>query len=691
MQLTQQQDIVLKKIKAFLNGDSAVFILRGYAGTGKTTMIKALVDSLEPTTNVVLMAPTGRAAHVLNDKIGKEDKEASTIHKAIYGKACMTATKVKDIANSEFKYIFPVKSGYDGKLVCIIDEASMLSSKKSEHELFVFGTDNLMDDLLTFARPSFGGKLIFVGDPAQLPPVGEPVSNALNADFFRAKGLKVEETELTEVLRQQGDSLILKNAMMIRDLLDEDKRNHLAFEEKAGDVETIKPEELLSKFLESRHRSEGHDSGSEESEESNSIIICYSNKSVNKYNQEIREALYGYNAPLQVNDILLIVQNNYRLDRMNGEFVSVLGIGERIQQSAPVYVENNGERKRTTITLDFQQVTLSDSEGRAMPCMLLEDLLTSDSASISIDESRALYINFCMRHPGLEQGSEEFSAALMADEYYNAVRAKYGYAVTGHKCQGGEWRTVFVDYTGRTGLSDDCLRWAYTTTTRAQQTLYVSNLPHITPFSKFRIDPIQKCKNIDPECRITDDVPGTPFHDLQTDTFLRAKYHCIVRNMEGTPYRVSSVQSRPYMEIYQIQTPDGTERFDLRYKAGGIFQPAAPGGSTAHTAQIKPLLDDERTWPYVFDYRPSDETHEKLFHLIESACDGLSIQMTNVVEHAEDYSVDFYLRTCGQFSYIKIYINGDGFVTYAKPMSMAGTDDSELKALIYEISNNFTK
>lgn len=692
MELTQQQHTVLDKIKAFLNGDSAVFILRGYAGTGKTTMIKAIVDSLEPATNIVLMAPTGRAANVLSKKIGREGKEASTIHGAIYGEPRVTAKEVKDIADSEFKYFFPINRNHNGELVCIIDEASMLSSQKSEHELFVFGTDNLMDDLLTFARPSFGGKLIFVGDPAQLPPVGEPVSNALNADFFRAKGLEVEEAELTEVLRQQGDSVILKNAMMIRDLLNEGKRNHLAFEEKAGDVESIKPEELLSKVLESRPKSEGHDNGDgEEPEENDSIIICYSNKSANKYNKEIREALYGHNAPLQGKDILQIVQNNHRLGRMNGEFVPVLGIGKRVQQSAPVYVENNGKRERTIITINFVQVTLPDAVGNATPCMLLEDLLTSDSSTISIDESRALYINFCMRNPKLKQGSEEFSNALMSDVFYNAIRAKYGYAVTGHKCQGGEWKSVFVDYTDRTGLSDDCLRWAYTATTRAQKTLYVTNLPHITPFSKFRIEPIQKCKNIDPECRITGDVPGTPFHDLQTDTFLRAKYHCIVRNMENTPYRVSSVQSRPYMEIYQIQTPDGAERFDIRYKAGGIFQPAAACGSTAHSAQIKLLLDDERTWPYVFDYRPSDETHEKLFYLIKSACDGLSIQMTNVVEHAEDYSVDFYMRTSGVFSYIKIYVNGNGFVTYARPMSMAGADDSELKALIYEICNNFTK
>ena len=678
MELTNQQREVFERIKAFMQSDASVFILRGYAGTGKTTMVKVIADYLEQTRHVVLMAPTGRAARVLQSKTGKE---ASTIHKAIYGKVCVTAKDVKDVADSEYKYVFPVQqSEHGGNLVCIVDEASMVCSRKVEHELYAFGTDNLMDDLLTFARPSFGGKVIFVGDPAQLPPVGENESNALNADFFKSKNLKVLEAELTEVLRQKGDSVILKNAMMIRDLLKKkDKRNHLVFEEKVGDVETLKPEELLEKYLAYRRESGEHDS----------VLICYTNRAASGYNRDIRMSLYGEDAPLKVNDILQIVQNNYRLGRMNGEFVPVLSIGERIQQSAPVYVQVGGKRERTVITLNFIRVEVPDAMGNPMACMLLEDFLTSDAASLSIDEARALYINFCMRNPSLKQGTEVFAQALMKDAYYNAIRAKYGYAVTGHKCQGGEWAKVFVDYTGRTGLSDDCLRWSYTATTRAQKTLFVTNLPHITPFSKFRIESIQKCKSMDAECRITDSVPVTPYHDSLAEPFLRAKYHCIVQNMEGTPYSVVGVLSKPYMEIYQIQTPDGVDRFNIYYKAGGIFLPANAVNSNAHTVMIKLMLNSERAYPYVFNYKPSDEMREKLYALIKSACDTLSIQMTNVVEHPEDYSVVYYMRTSDAFSCIKIYINNKGFVTYAKPMSMNGAEDDEFQALLNELCNHF--
>ena len=677
MILTKQQQQVFDSIKEFMKTDASVFILRGYAGTGKTTMVKVIADYLAQENDVALMAPTGRAARVLSEKTGYE---ASTIHKAIYEKACVVTKEVKDVAESEFKFVFPIhKSEHERKLVAIVDESSMVCSRKIEHELFVFGTDNLLEDLLTFIRPSFGGKVIFVGDPAQLPPVGEPASNALKAEYFIEHGLKVVEAELTEVLRQKDDSVILKNAMMIRDLLKKKKRNSLVFEEKKNDVETVSPDEFLNKYLDYRKESGKHDS----------VVICYSNRAASKYNSDIRRSLYGDDVPLRENDILLITHNNYRLGRMNGEFVPVLEIGARTQQSAPVYVQVGRDRKRVNITINFVQVIVPDGNGNPMRCMLIEDLLASDNASLSIDENRALYINFCMRNPHLKQGTQSFAEALMTDAYYNAIRAKYGYAVTGHKCQGGEWGKVFVDYTDRTGLDDDSLRWAYTATTRAQKTLYVTNLPHVTPFDKFRIEPIRRCKNMSPECRIVDDVESTPFHAVNAENYLKAKCHCIMDNMEGTPYSVKSVSSKPYLEIYQIQTPSGTDRFDIRYKEGGIFLPALPASRNEHTQLVLMLLNNERMLPLVFDYTPSDDILERLYNTIRSACDSLSVQITNVVEHPEDYSVVYYMRTSDSYSYIKVYIDKNGFVTYATPMSMLGPDDDELTAVINEIKDHF--
>lgn len=666
----------MDKLRDFIQGDASIFILRGYAGTGKTTMVKQMADYLSEWGHVVLMAPTGRAARVLHRKTGYP---ASTIHKAIYGQADIRTTRNQDLAETEIKLHFPVHHP-EGKVIAVVDEASMLCSKKMEHEIFQFGSDNLMDDLLDHVRPASGGKLIFVGDPAQLPPVGENSSQAFNISFFEAKGLKVVKAELTEVLRQTGDSVILKNAMQIRDLLNKEKRNQLIFEEKEGDVVSLKPGMLLEAYFQARMESGKNDC----------VVICYSNSTAAGYNHDIRARLYGEdNPPLQAGDILLVVQNNYQLDRMNGEFVPVLSVGATIQQSAPVYVQEGGASVRKNICMNFVHVQVTNSQGEPEDCMLLLDLLNSGAAGISIDQQRALFINFCMRNPNMRQGTEEFSKTLMHDPYYNCLRAKFGYAVTGHKCQGGEWGKVFVDFAGRTGLSDDSLRWAYTAVTRASQMLCFANLPHITPFSRFRIDPIQKCSQMNEECRVIGTVQPSPFHSLDAPNYLHAKYMCVQNQMQRSPYRVESIESKPYLEIYRIATPDGVERYDLHYKKGGIFSKAKPLAPSTHTVFITMMLDNERSMPIVFDYKPSNDLNARLFNTIRSACDSLSVMMTNVVEHPEDYSICYYFRTSYTHSYIKVYIDQNGFVTYAKPMSMDGAVDSELANLIEYIQNQF--
>lgn len=674
MELTFHQHQILRQIEVFMESDASVFILRGYAGTGKTTMVKHIVDYISQSRLVALMAPTGRAARVLSEKTGYD---ANTIHKTIYGTGSLVSKEVKNVAEAEFKLCFPINMT-DGKIVAVVDEASMLCSRTVEQEMFQFGTDNLMNDLLTFVRPSYGGKVIFVGDPAQLPPVGESDSQALNEAFFVEKGLKVMTGTLTEVLRQTGDSVILKNAMKIRELLNTEIRNRLVFEEKEGDVESIADGELLNKYFDERKRGG----------EKDNVVICFSNQSAYQYNKAIREKLYAEENPeLKVGDVLMVVHNNYRLDKMNGEFVSVSYVGEKVKQTAPVYVQKGGIRQLSNITLTFQHVQVSDLKNDPMDCMLLLDLLNDGSPSLGIDRQKALYINFCMRHPHLKIGSKEFSDALLADMYCNCLKAKYGYAVTGHKCQGGEWKKVFVDYSGRTGLSNDCLRWAYTATTRARETLYIFNLPHITPFSKFRIEQVQQCSKMNPECRVIDKVEPSPFHEPSAPDYLHAKCRCVMENMEYTPYNIVSVVSKPYQEMYYIKTPDGVECYDIRYKKGGVFAKAVPRKDSRHNETVGMMLNSERAMPLVFNYIPSDEVHGQLYHLICSVCDELSIQMTNVVEHKEDYSVVYYFRTSDNMSYLKIYIDDSGNVTYAKPMSMAGKEDKELLLLIQYIQN----
>ena len=673
--LTPSQQSVFDQIKTFIQSDANVFILRGYAGTGKTTMIKVVADYIAQTREVVLMAPTGRAARVLSQKT---NRKASTIHLAIYGKVAVQTKTTEDIADLDIKYVFPVNET-NNPIVAIVDEASMLCSRTIQQELFQFGTDNLMDDLFTFVRPSYEGKLIFVGDPAQLPPIGESTSNALSHDFFENKGLNVMEAELTEVIRQANESAILKNAIQIRNLLVSEHRNRLVFEKKTGEVEEVEAGKLLESYLNERKNSNRN----------NSVLICFTNQSAYNYNKEIRESLYGVsNPPLKAGDVLIVVQNNYPLDRMNGEFVPVLEVGEITHQSAPVFVQKGSAKERIIITFNFIRIKITNGAGEPVSCLLLLDLLNNGNACLTIDQQRALYINFRMRNQNLKPGTEEFIKALRTDNFYNCLKAKYGYAVTGHKCQGGEWGKVFVDYYGRTGLNDDCLRWAYTATTRAKNTLYVANLPHVTPFSKFRIEEIQLCHNVNEEFRILDEVEISPYHMTDAPKFLHAKWMCVERNLQWTGYRIMSIISKPYLEIYNISTPDGIMRFDINYKRGGVFMPARCKEENFHKIILMEMLSNECQMPIIMNYKPSTSIHEQLYNLISNVCDTLNIPITNVVEHKDNYHVNYYFRTSGGVSYILFYIDGSGYVTYAKPMSLIGKEDTELQMMIKEIKEH---
>lgn len=488
------------------------------------------------------------------------------------------------------------------------------------------------------------------------------------------------EAELTDVMRQAGDSVILGNAMLIRDLLKKKVRNRLAFAERKGEVESLEPVDLLDRYFDERRQSGLY----------SSVVICFSNKVAADYTRGIRSRLYGTeNAPLHKGETLMVVQNNYVLGRMNGEFVPVLEVGGVSSLSAPVYVQEGAQKEKRIITMAFQHVTVIDGEGNQAQVQLSLDLLNDSRASLSVDQQKMLYINFCMRNPDLSPKSEEFMNKLQKDPYFNCLRAKYGYAVTGHKCQGGEWKKAFVDYNGRTGLSNDCLRWVYTATTRARETLYITNLPHITPFSNFKIETVQRCKKVNPECRVLGAVCKSVFHDTQAPDYLHAKCVCVQSNFEYTPFRIAGVDSKPYKEIYHIATPSGLERYDINYKAGGIFGKAVPLNPTENSVLVCQMLDNEQAMPFVMNYVPVDDIHRQLYCLIRSAADSVNVQITNVVDHLEDYSVMYYFRTSGTVSYIKIYIDKKGFVSYAKPMSLVGADDKELVELVDRIKEYF--
>ncbi len=670
MVLTKQQQQVLDKVKAFLDSDVSVFILKGYAGTGKTTMIREIIDELRKRSKMpLLMAPTGRAARVLETK---NLWQASTIHRCIYQ---LDTIETKE-GSDDIRFIFPLKDqeGEAKDHVCIVDESSMIGTREVQNELFEFGTGSLLNDLLTFVAPNRGGKIIFVGDPMQLPPVGDNVSNALDEKYFESIGLKVMMTELTDVVRQGAGSAILSNAMKVRALIDSQQRNNLVFDRKEDEVIDMEGYKMPSQLLELYPKPEI----------GQSVIITFSNRQARDYNYAVRELLYPEQKQIVVGDILQAVSNNYNLDVMNGDFVKIVAInGYTEYQSAPVYINIGGQRIRNTITLAFRNVWIRLDNDEERICKIIESMLDDADANLTFSQIQALYINFCMRYPQLKRGSQQFNEYLKNDPYFNALRVKYGYAITGHKSQGGEWNTVFVDYTGRTGLNTDCLRWTYTVTTRASHTLYGYNMPNVTPMSKLQIAPIINASKPRDEYLSFTDIPETPFHPKDTPNYIKAKYWVVFDELKKEGCTIKRVESKQYCEWYHIEDNNGEKLLvHCYYNKAGVFTRYNAVGNSSSMTRILSLIQTNMTMLCSFRYVPTSDVLQTLYNHMESICSDLSVKITNIVEHIPNYCVYYYFQGSGAYSCIQFYITKDGFISYAQPFSDMGSDDYILKDVI---------
>ena len=673
MKLTEQQQQVLDNIKVFLDSGVPVFILKGYAGTGKTTMIREIIGELRNRSKKpLLMAPTGRAARVLETK---NSWPAFTIHRCIYE---LDTIETKE-GSDDIRFIFPLKDqeGEAKDHVCIVDESSMIGTREVQNELFEFGTGSLLKDLLTFVAPNRGGKIIFVGDPMQLPPVGDNVSNALDEKYFESIGLKVMMTELTDVVRQGAGSAILSNAMKVRALIESKQRNNLVFDRKENEVIDMEGYKMPSQLLDLYPKPEI----------GQSVIITFSNRQARDYNYTVRELLYPDQKQIVVGDILQVVSNNYNLDVMNGDFVKIVSInGDTEYQSAPVYINIGGERIQHKITLAFKNVRIRQDNNQEMSCKIIESMLDDAEPNLTFAQIQALYINFCMRYPELKRGSQKFKEYLKADPYFNALRVKYGYAITGHKSQGGEWNTVFVDYTGRTGLNTDCLRWAYTVTTRASHTLYGYNMPNVTPMSKLQIAPIIKSSKPRDEYLSFTDIPETPFHSKDAPNYIKAKYWVVSDELKKENCAIKSVESKQYCEWYHIEDNNGEKLLvHCCYNKAGVFTRYNAVGNSNSMTRVLSLIQTNMTMLCSFRYIPSNAVLQNLYNYVESICSDQDVKITNIVEHLSEYCVFYYLQCSGSYSCIQFYITKDGFISYAQPFSDLGSDDELLAKVVERI------
>lgn len=486
--LTNDQCNALEKLNTFIESDECVFILQGYAGSGKTTLLKGFVEHLKSLEKKYqLMAPTGRAAKILNQKTGIS---SSTIHKGIYSfNELQEIKESEDENNVSFLYQYNIRTNKEvHDSILIVDEASMVSDILSQGEFFRFGSGHLLRDLISYGRiqqTSTKSKIIFVGDPAQLPPIGMTFSPALDSNYLSEKySISVCQVEMKEVKRQDANNGILIAATKIRKSLTSGYFNDFDLRENKKDLYNPVYHDYLKTYKE---------------EQDSKIIICYKNKTALDLNRAIRKDKFEVDLPIQASDKIIIGGNNYSLDIMNGEF-GIISAASSINESREIrFYDKAG--KTQSVRLSWRYVDLifqgEKNQPKNVSGFILENYLYGDN-TITPEEQKALYIDFKNRHPKLRKGTEEFKQAIINDKYFNCILLKFGYAVTCHKAQGGEWPNAFVfwdrgiqanfnfyesdhNHIGKT--NSDFYRWAYTAITRASEKLFCINPPYFSSFS----------------------------------------------------------------------------------------------------------------------------------------------------------------------------------------------------------------
>ena len=453
---TACQDSLMRKVADFISSDDDIMSVNGYAGTGKTTAMAAIIASMkELKTKCVLLAPTGRAAKVLSSYAGHQ---AFTIHKHIY--------RQKSVGGDGFGQ-FSLAPNKDKETLFIVDEVSLIGIDAGQQQSStLFGSGNLLDDLIAFVRSGVDCKVILVGDSAQLPPIGLDASPALSKDYLAMLGGTVF-AELSTVVRQQNESGILFNATLIRQLLTEVDYGPSVIDlcdlglevEPFDDIERISGGDLIEKIGDAYSRY-----GEDET-----VILCRSNRRAIKYNQGIRSTVQFKEERLVRDDKLMIVKNCYQfLEGVKGmDYIANGDIAKLVKISK--YEDRYG--------LHFAEARISfpDYDDQEIVAKVILDTLESESASLTYEQSNMLYLGVNDDYSHIKAKKKRYEA-VREDKYFNALQLKYANAITGHKSQGGQWKCVFIDNPfWQEELTMDDLKWLYTAITRATEKVYLVN------------------------------------------------------------------------------------------------------------------------------------------------------------------------------------------------------------------------
>lgn len=578
MELTAQQKTITAQLTRFFDGPDRCFVLKGYAGTGKTFLIGQLAKALASKKKEVwLLAPTGRAARVLSRKTGFP---ASTIHRAIYN---LKELVEHDDKKAAFKFYFRVKDVATDNLdmVVFVDEASMVSDQYSESEFLRFGSGRLLADLLSFMRmgdQSQKTKLVMVGDPAQLPPVNSPASPALDPAYLaEVHGVTANEAELTEVVRQAAESAILAEATAIRKTLASGFHNRLSIKPTPPQIVAVQEAELPSRFVEAN----------KDQRLPRTVCVAYSNATCRNLNVAIRSKRTGgdgMHAP-GTGDVLLVIRNNASTGLLNGDLVSILWADAECETvRVPV-----GEER---VEMAFRNLRLlaeaENGELVEVGTKVVENVLFSEKRDLSPAEQKALFVHFKMRYPQLKPNTKEFTEALRADPYFNALQVKFGYALTCHKAQGGEWDDVFV-YFEHARTDALALRWAYTALTRARLRVFGINLPDRQPWTG-SLPPLngaapKTCGGGAVSQGVEPMAPGTRWDEMfpEQPSFLREQHRRMAAALQHAGFVIEDVQVRAgnYYWRYSLCKDEKRARIHVTFSRNGVLTPhVLPGADT---------------------------------------------------------------------------------------------------------------
>lgn len=454
---TSCQDALLRKVADFVTSDEDdILVVNGYAGTGKTTAISSVIASMkEFKTKCVLLAPTGRSAKVLSTYAGQS---AYTIHKHIY--------RQKSVGGDGFGQ-FTLAPNKDKETLFIVDEVSLIGIDPGQQQSSaLFGSGNLLEDLISFVRSGVDCKVVLIGDSAQLPPVGLDASPALSKDYMQMMGGTVF-AELSTVVRQQRESGILHNATLVRNLISDMEYGpemidlcDLGLEvDSFDDIDRIGGADLIEKLTDA-YSQYGEDE---------TVVLCRSNKRTIKYNLGIRSTVQFKEDRLVRDDKLMIVKNCYQfLDNIKDmDYIANGDIARLVKISG--YEERYG--------LHFAQARLAfpDYNDQEIVAKVILDTLESESASLTYEQSNMLYQGVNEDYSHIKAKKKRYDA-VREDKYFNALQLKYANAVTCHKSQGGQWKCVFIDNPfWQDGLTEDDLKWLYTAITRATEKVYLVN------------------------------------------------------------------------------------------------------------------------------------------------------------------------------------------------------------------------